>query len=307
VERFFAMRVLITGGTGLIGQPLAAALVNEGYEVIVLTRNPQQHPMPPNVQLEKWDGITTTGWGRLADGAEGIINLAGEGIADGRWSKERKQRILNSRVAVGKAVIGAIRQATRKPKVLVQASGVDYYGARNDEVLIESASPGSTFLARVCFDWEASTAAATDMGLRRPVLRTSVVLSNDGGAFPKMVLPFHFFAGGPLGNGKQWLPWIHIEDQVRAILFLLRHDNASGPFNLAAPDPITNKKFSQLVGKAMGRPALLPAPAIALKAVLGEMSALLLDSRRAVPQRLLEYGFTFKYDTAEAAIENLLK
>jgi uncharacterized protein (TIGR01777 family) len=287
---------------------LAAALVNEGYEVIVLTRNPQQqHHMPPNVQLEKWDAKTTSEWGKLADGAEGIINLAGEGIADGRWSNERKQRILNSRVDAGKAVLEAIRQATRKPRVLVQASGVDYYGPRNDEVLTEAASPGSNFLARVCFDWEASTAVATDMGVRRPVLRTSVVFSNDGGAFPKMVLPFRFFAGGPLGNGKQWLPWIHIEDQVRAILFLLRHDNASGPFNLAAPEPITNKKFSQLVGKAMGRPALMPAPAIALKAVLGEMSALLLDSRRAIPQRLLEYGFTFKYDTAEAAIENLLK
>jgi uncharacterized protein (TIGR01777 family) len=301
------MRVIITGGTGLIGQPLAAALVDEGHEVIVLTRNPQQHPMPPKVRLERWDGKSASGWGMLTDGADGIIHLAGEGIADGRWSDERKQRILSSRVDAGKAVLEAIRQATRQPRVLIQASAVGYYGPRHDEMLTEAASPGGDFLARVCFDWEASTAAAGAMNVRRPVLRTGIVLSNDGGAFPKMVLPFRLFAGGPLGNGKQWVPWIHIEDQVRAIRFLLYHDNATGPFNLTAPNPVTNKEFSRLVGKVMGRPALLPAPAFAMKAALGEMSTLLLDGQRAVPQRLQELGFTFKYNTAQAALENLLK
>jgi uncharacterized protein (TIGR01777 family) len=301
------MRVIITGGTGLIGRPLSAALVADGHEVIVLSRNPAHtKSMPPGVTLESWDGKTAAGWGHLVEDAEAIINLAGESLADGRWSEERKQRILASRVDAGNAVIEAIVQADKKPAVLVQSSAVGYYGPRGDEMITEESSPGADFLARVCFDWEASSAPASVMGVRRPIIRTGIVLSNEGGAFPKLVLPFRFFAGGPLGSGKQWYPWIHIEDEVRAILFLLQHEQADGPFNLAAPNPLTNKELAAVIGKVMGRPALMPAPGFALQTLLGEMSTVVLDGQRAVPARLQALGFDFKYPTAEEALKALL-
>jgi uncharacterized protein len=302
------MRVIITGGTGLIGRPLSAALLAEGHEVIILSRNPAKRKgIPPGVRLEQWDGQSATGWGPLADGAGAIINLAGEGIADGRWSEERKQRILASRIDAGKAVVQAIAQAQQKPGVLIQASAVGYYGPRGDELITESSSPGADFLARVCFEWEASTAAASQQGVRRPVLRTGIVFSNEGGAFPKLVLPFRLFAGGPVGSGQQWYPWIHIDDEVRAIQFLLNHPMATGPFNLAAPEPLTNKALAGEIAKVMGRPAVVPAPGFAMKAAFGEMSTVLLDGQRALPQRLQELGFEFKYPTAEVALRALLQ
>lgn len=302
------MQILITGGTGLIGKPLCAALVADGHRVIVLTRNPAKvNGLPPTVQLERWDGQSSTGWGHLMEETDAVINLAGEGIADQRWSAERKQSILQSRVLAGKALTSAIQQAARKPQVLLQASAVGYYGVHRDEIITEEAPPGNDFLAKVCFEWEGSTASVGKLGIRRPILRTGVVLSNAGGAFPKIMLPFRLFAGGSLGSGKQWLPWIHIEDQVRAIQFLLAHDTATGPFNLAAPYPVTNQEFSQLIGKVMRRPAFMPAPAFALRAVLGEMATMVLDGQRVIPQRLQELGFTFRFSMAQAALEDLLK
>lgn len=302
------MRVIIAGGTGLIGRPLTAALIREGHEVVVLSRNPATtQNMPTGVTLTAWDGASSAGWGHLADGAGALINLAGEGIADGRWSEERKERILNSRVRAGEAMVQAIEQASTKPGVLIQASAVGYYGPRGDEVVTEASSPGSDYLARVCFAWEASSAPASKLGVRRPILRTGIVFSNDGGAFPKMVLPFRLFAGGPIGSGKQWYPWIHIDDEVRAILFLLNHSEADGPFNLAAPEPLTNKELAQVIGKVMGRPAVFPTPGFAMQALFGEMATVLLDGQRAVPERLQALGFTFNYPTAEAALRALLK
>lgn len=302
------MRVLITGGTGLIGQELSRALVAEGHEVIVLTRAPEKaQRVPAGVKLQKWDGQSAEGWGELADGAGAIVNLAGAGIADKRWSRERKQEIRQSRINVGKAVLEAIAAAPAKPDVLIQASAVGYYGTHTgDAQVTESFSPGGDFLSKVCFDWEASTAAVKQYGVRRAVIRTGVVLSNEGGAFPKQVLPFKLFVGGPVGSGKQWYPWIHIEDEVRAIQFLIANDKAEGPFNLCAPNPVTNKEFSKLIGEILGRPSFLPAPAFALKLLFGEMAVVLLEGQRAVPQRLLELGFQFKYETAQAALQNLL-
>jgi uncharacterized protein (TIGR01777 family) len=302
------MRIIITGGTGLIGRPLSAALVAEGHDVTVLTRNPDKVKSPlPGVKLAAWNGQSAEGWGHLADGADAIINLAGEGIADGRWSDERKQKIRTSRTLAGKAVMEAISAAAVKPKVLLQASAVGYYGTNTgDKLLTESASPGNDFLSKVCFDWEASTAAAVRLGLRRPVLRTGIVLANEGGAFPKLLLPFKFFAGGPLGSGKQWLPWIHMEDQVRAMLFLLKHEQADGPFNLAAPTPVTNGEMAKQIGEVLGRPAFVPAPGFAMKTVLGEMSVMVLEGQRAVPAKLQALDFQFKYATLPGALRNLL-
>lgn len=302
------MRIIITGGTGLIGRPLSAALAADGHDVTVLSRNPEKvKGMAASVKLARWDGETAQGWGQLADGADAIINLAGEGIADGRWSDARKQRIRQSRIKAGKAVMEAISAAAVKPKVLVQSSAVGYYGTNTGDKLVdESCSPGNDFLSKVCFDWEMSTAAASRLGVRRPVIRTGIVLSNDGGAFPKLLLPFKFFAGGPLGSGKQWLPWIHIADEVRAIQFLLANEQADGPFNLAAPNPVTNAEMAKEIGAVMGRPAFLPAPGFAMKTVLGEMAVMVLEGQRAVPARLQQLGFQFQYATLQPALRDLI-
>lgn len=300
------MRVVITGGTGLIGRALTKSLSADGHEVMVLTRNPQANSQPqPNVQLVKWDAVTSKGWGQFADGAGAIVNLAGEGIADGRWSEERKKSIYLSRVNAGKAVMDAITSASVKPKVLIQSSAVGYYGPHGDEILTENSPPGSDFLAQVCFDWEASTEAAETLGVRRATIRSGIVLSNEGGAWPRIVLPFKLFAGGPIGSGKQYWPWIHIDDEVKAIRFLIENEEATGVFNLSAPTPLTNKEFSAKLGKVMGRPSILPVPDFALKAGFGEMSTVLLDGQRAVPKRLQDLAFDFKFPTAEAAFQDL--
>lgn len=301
------MRIIITGGTGLIGSALAASLVTDGHQVTVLTRNTNgSSQLPAMVKRVGWDAQSAAGWGELAEGADAIVNLAGAGIADGRWTDERKQEIYTSRIQAGTAVMQAIESAAVKPAVLIQASAVGYYGPRQDEIVTEATGPGADFLAQVCFDWEASTARAEQLGVRRVVIRTGIVLSKDGGAWPKIVLPFKLFAGGPLGSGRQYWPWIHLDDQVAAIRFLIANQEARGAYNLTAPTPLTNKDFAATLGAVMSRPAFFPAPAFPLKIVLGEMSTVLLDGQRAVPQRLLEAGFTFKYPEAEAAFRTLL-
>ena len=302
------MRIIMTGGTGLLGRPLSAALASDGHEITVLSRQPDKvKDMPAGVKLAGWDGETSQGWGQLADGADAIINFAGAGIGDGRWNDERKQQIRQSRTKAGKAVMEAVAAAKARPKVLIQASAVGYYGTQTgDKTVTEAASPGSDFLAKVCFDWEASTAAVKKLGVRRPVLRTGIVLANEGGAFPKLLLPFKLFAGGPLGSGKQWLPWIHIADQIAAIQFLLHNEAADGPFNLSAPTPVTNSEMAKAIGEVMGRPAIVPAPAFAMRTALGEMATLVLDGQRAVPSKLQALGFQFKYETVLPALRDLL-
>ena len=302
------MRVMVTGGTGLIGSALVKSLRDNNIEVIVLTRSPERTraTVPSGVRLEKWDGVTTEGWGDLVSEVDAIVNLAGEGVADGRWTAERKRRIRESRSNAGKALVAAVAAAKTKPGVLIQSSAVGFYGPCHDEILREDASPGTDFLAQVCADWEASTAEVEEMGVRRPVIRTGVVLSAAGGAFPRMALPFKLFAGGPLGSGKQYFPWIHIDDEVGAIRFLLENESATGPYNLTAPDPPRNREFVRELGRAMSRPALLPTPSLALKAMFGEMSTVLLDGQRAVPERLQEEGYEFEFRGAAAALGELV-
>lgn len=302
------MRVIITGGTGLIGRALATDLAAAGREVVVLSRDPGRAPaMPPGVQVVKWDGRTAQGWGALADGAEAIVNLAGESIAGGRWTPARKGRIRESRLAAGAAVVEAVAAARRKPYAVVQASGVGYYGPRGDELIPETAPPGSDFLGRLAVEWEASTAPVEALDVRRVIIRTGVVLSRQGGALPRLILPFRFFAGGPLGSGRQWVPWIHITDQVRAIRFLMENNNAvSGAYNLVSPNPVTNAQLSRALGRALRRPSWIPVPSPALRLLLGEMADVLLTGQRAVPQRLLEAGYAFRFPDLEAALADLL-
>jgi uncharacterized protein (TIGR01777 family) len=262
--------------------------------------------MQSGVRLVRWDGETAEGWSHLVSQVDAIVNLAGEGIADGRWSTARKERIRQSRVRAGNALVSAIRDAESVPKTLIQSSAVGYYGPGKDEIMTEQTPPGEDFLAHVCSDWEASTAEVEAMGVRRVVIRTGVVLSGQGGALPRMTLPFRLFAGGPLGSGRQYFPWIHIADEVAAIRFLLENEKASGPYNLAAPNPPRNREFVRDLGRVMGRPSLLPTPSFALQALFGEMSTVLLDGQRAVPARLQEDGYEFIFPETVAALRDLL-
>ena len=302
------MRVLITGGTGLIGTALSRSLVDSGDEVTVLTRSPgrQQAQAQEGVKFEEWDGETVADWGQQVSKVDAIVNLAGAGIAEGRWTSTRKVQIRESRTRSGHALVSAIQDSGTVPKVLIQSSAVGYYGPGDDQVITEEASPGSDFLASVCKDWEASTEQVESLGVRRVVIRTGVVLSAQGGALPRMTLPFRLFAGGPLGSGRQYFPWIHIDDEVAAIRFLLEDEQASGPYNLAAPNPPTNKEFVRHLGEVMGRPSLMPTPSLALRTLFGEMSTVLLDGQRAVPLRLQEAGYQFTFPDPVAALRDLL-
>jgi len=246
------MRVLITGGSGLIGRALSANLARDGNEIIILSRQPERIVgLPMGVSARWWDSHTTEGWSSLVDSTDAIINLAGENISSGRWSDERKHAILKSRSSAGQAVVQAVRAAVRKPRIVIQASGIGYYGPYGDEEITEETPPGHDFLAQLAANWESSTASLESLGVRRAIIRTGVVLSIDGGALPRMLLPFRFFAGGRLGSGRQWFPWIHIADEVGAIRFLVENEAANGPFNLAAPFPLTNVEFSRLLGQQL--------------------------------------------------------
>lgn len=300
------MRVIITGGTGLLGRHLAASLLKDSHEVIVLSRDPEgASGMARGVRLEQWDGRSAEGWGHLVDGAGAVVNLAGASLSDGRWTDERKRVIRDSRVAAGQAVVEAVTRADRKPAVVLQASAVGFYGPRGDDPVTEEAPNGSDFLAAVCRDWEEATAAVEAQGVRRCILRTGIVLSTAGGALPRLAQPFKLFVGGPVGSGRQWMPWIHLDDELGAMRFLLENAAARGAFNLGAPNPVTNRDFGRALGRVLGRPAVMPAPAFAMKLLFGEMSTILLEGQRMLPAALHDAGYLFKYATVNAALTEL--
>jgi uncharacterized protein (TIGR01777 family) len=300
------MRVIITGGTGLIGRALAADLLKDSHEVIALSRCPERATgLPTGMRVERWDARTANGWGSLANGADAIVNLAGATIA-GLWTTNRKRSIRDSRLNAGRAVVEAVEHASVKPRVVTQASGVGYYGPRGDEPVTEESTSGDDFLGRLAVEWEASTASVEPLGVRRAIIRTGAVLSTKGGALPPLLLQYRLFAGGPLGSGRQWLPWIHMDDEVRAIRFLIESESASGPFNLVAPNPLTNADFGRVLARVLRRPFLVPVPALALRLLAGEMSTVLLDGQRAIPHRLHDLGFTFRFSDAETALRDLL-
>ena len=301
------MKIIITGGTGLIGRALAEDLAKDGHEVIILSRNPKPNTgLPAGIRLEKWDGRTAQSWGKLADGADAIVNLAGENLSAGRWTAKRKQSILDSRINAGAAVIQAVQQAASKPGVVIQSAGIGYYGPGDAEGIREEAPPAQDFLAQVCQAWEASTQAVETLGVRRVVTRSGVVLSTRSGALPLMLLPFKFFAGGPLGSGRQWLSWVHLEDEVRAIRFLIENPQARGVYNISAR-PLTNRQFAQTIGKVMHRPAFFTVPAFIIRLLFGEMSTVVLDGQHVSSQRLVDTGFQYRFPEAEAALADLLK
>jgi uncharacterized protein (TIGR01777 family) len=307
------MRVIVTGGTGLIGRALAGRLVADGHETVVLSRSPDRgHDLPPAVRVVGWDARTAGGWGELVEGAGAIVNLAGASIAGerfppSRWTAARKRRIVDSRVGAGRAVVEAITAAGRWPGVLVQASGVGYYGVHGAEEITEDHPAGDDFLAAVCQQWEASTQPVEALGVRRCVIRMGVVLAPAGGTLPLMALPFRLFAGGRIGSGRQQLPWIHLDDVAAAIAYLAGTPGASGPFNLTAPDSVTNAQFGRALAAALRRPYYLPAPALAFRLAFGELSTVVLDGQRAVPHRLAELGYPFRYPEIGGALAALYR
>lgn len=284
------MKIVVAGGTGFIGEPLVRRLLERGDEVSVLTRNPAKVRAGRGVA---WDARTQGAWSAEAAAADVVINLAGENIGEGRWTAERKQRLVESRVDATRAVVEALQRGPSRSRVLVNASAVGYYGDRGEDVLDESARRGEGFLAELAQEWEAAARAAEPLA-RLVITRIGVVLARDGGALKKMLPPFRLGVGGPIGNGRQWMSWIAREDLIRLMLWAIDGEQARGVYNATSPEPIRNRDFARALGRALHRPAILPAPAFALRLALGEMAdEALLASQRAVPARALADGFGF--------------
>jgi uncharacterized protein (TIGR01777 family) len=302
------MRVIITGGTGLIGRSLVDLLAHGGSEIVVLSRNATQAAQMfhrqglTNIQTVRWDAQTAQGWGELINRESAIINLAGASPAHWRWTQAYRARILESRLCAGEAVMQAIERYG-PPEVLVQASATGYYGNRGQELLTETSTSGRGFRAQVCQLWEAST---VHVQTRRCIVRTGLVLDTHEGAFPPL-LHFAQLLGSQLGNGQQWIPWIHKEDVARAIQFLLEQRTLSGPFNLCAPEAATNEDFLRMVRHVLKRFPVFPMPAVALRVLLGELSTVVLDSQHLLPQRLVEAHFLFDYPRLDQALHHLLQ
>jgi len=303
-------RVVVAGGSGLIGAALTRELAGAGYDVVVLSRSPAQvEGLPNGARAVAWDGRSAGEWAAEVEGAAGVVNLAGANLAGGLWTAERKRVLRRSRLESTGALVEAIALAAGRgapAAALLQGSAVGYYGSSGDRELTEESPPGDDFLARLTAEWEAASASAEDHGVRRVLLRSGVVLSNAGGALPKMALPFKLFVGGAVGDGSQWVPWIHLRDEARAIRFLLEHPGAAGPVNLVAPEPVTNRQLSRLLARALHRPSLLRAPRFALRTVLGEMADTVLASQRVLPRRLAALGFTWEYPELARALAALL-
>ena len=299
------MRYVIAGGSGFLGQPLVHALQAGGHDVVVLTRG--RALTRDRVRHVTWSTDTgaDTAWHREVDGADGVINLAGSGIADKRWSTARKADLRQSRISATRALVGAIRAATQRPAVFLSGSAVGIYGPQPHDgpPLDESAPPGDDFLSTLGVDWEAEAQPAAALGCRVVILRTGIVLARDGGALQKMIPPFQCFVGGPLGSGRQVMSWIHRADWIELVVWLLRRTDAAGVFNGTAPQPVTNAEFSRALGKALGRPSLFPVPGFVLKLEVGEMAGpALLAGQRAVPKHALDLGFTFQYPDIDSAM-----
>ena len=300
------MRILITGGTGMIGTALSKSLLAEGHQVCVLTRNPGAARLPEGVRAIGWDGRTSLGWEEVPSQMDAVVNLVGERLSKWPWTKRQRQRFFDSRVEGGRALVGAIQAASPRPQVLIQASGVNYYGPLGPTPVTEAQSPGNDFLADVCRAWEGSTEPVEELGVRRIIIRSAIVLSAQVGILPIMLFPVKLFLGGPLGGGRQGLPWIHLEDEVNAIRFLLENQSANGPYNLTAPVPISSAEFMRVAAERLHRPYWLPIPAFMLRFVLGGMSTLVLDGAYLLPGRLQELGFDFRFRNAQAALSDLL-
>lgn len=296
------MRILITGGTGLIGRRLCKALLAEGHELTVFSRKPDSVAVKCGASVQAMAALREWQPQRVFDA---VINLAGEPIVDARWSDQRKQVLRDSRIALTQELVRRMAAAEHKPAVLLSGSAVGYYGGRGDEELNEASGPGTDFPAQLCVGWEAAAMAAEKLGVRVCLLRTGLILSRDGGLLGRMVPPFKLGLGARLGDGRQWMSWVHIDDYVAMVLRLLRDEQMQGAYNMTAPAPVTNKEFTAALAAELHRPAPFVAPASLLKLSLGEAAGMLLEGQRVLPQRMLTAGQSFRFGALPDALKDL--
>ncbi|MBE3071755.1 MAG: TIGR01777 family protein [Acidobacteria bacterium] len=310
------MTIVVAGGSGFLGAALVSQLLLDGHTVVVLGRGASRmdpesgHPPAGDRSPARlaWlpDG-TIGSWASAVDGADAVINLAGESIGGHRWTAAQKARVLDSRLGATRSLVAAVLAAARPPRLFVSASAVGYYGSRGDDLLTEESAPGTDFLAGVCAAWEREAIQAAAVVRRVVVLRSGLVLAADGGALAQMLTPFKLYAGGPLGSGRQFVAWIHREDWLRLVRWVLATDGVSGPVNATAPNPVTNAAFARALGRVLHRPSGIPAPAVALRLALGEMAdALLLSSQRVLPAKATALGFTFRFPDLDEALGEIL-
>jgi uncharacterized protein (TIGR01777 family) len=300
------MKVLVTGATGLIGRNLCRSLTNEGHIVIALSRSPRKPPGLAVAEVHQWDSQAGPPPVAALREVDAVVNLAGAPIVARRWSPEQKMLIRNSRVITTRNLVAGLRSADRKPEVLVNCSAVGFYGNRGDEELTESSLPGHGFMSDLCQEWETEGGVAGEVGIRVVQVRTGVVLSSEGGALKKMIAPFKLGLGGRLGSGKQWFPWIHIEDIVGIFRHAIFTASLASPINGASPEPATNSEFTRQLARALHRPAFLPVPEMAMRVLMGEMSEVLFVSQRVVPAATLSSGYDFHFPVLAQALDDLL-
>jgi uncharacterized protein (TIGR01777 family) len=300
------MKLVIAGATGFIGSALCSRLLQQGHHLTLLTRRVPPNASTPAKTWCHWMPGTSGDWESSLNGADGVINLAGEPIAAKRWTDNRKNKIRSSRIDVTRSIVEGIAKGKRKPSFLINGSAVGYYGPHGDEVLTEETLPGHDFLSSVCRAWEEEARNAEPMGVRVVRLRTGIVLGPHGGALAKMVFPFKFFVGGPLGSGTQWMSWIHLEDEVGLILHLMEAQ-AAGAVNATAPNPATMGDFCRTLGKVMHRPPWMPVPSFALRLALGEMADMLLTGQRVIPAAAQKLGYQFRYPNLYDALKSCIR
>ncbi|HBC91333.1 MAG TPA: TIGR01777 family protein [Pelotomaculum sp.] len=301
------MKALIFGGTGFIGKHLCNELLSAGYKVSIVSRNPQKVGLSGSgAEVVQWSVSAGPLPVELLDDVTVIINLAGESIGNRRWTQPVKEEILSSRVQITQAIVNAIKQQRVLPKVLLNASAIGFYGPRGDAEITESTPTGQDFLAKVCRAWEEEAFQAQTTGVRVVVVRTGVVIG-DAGALTRMMIPFRFYLGGPMGTGAQWMSWIHIKDLTRLIRFAAENENMHDAVNAVAPEPVRMKDFCNTLGQVMGRPSWLPVPGFLLKVVLGEMSDMLLNSQRVLPDKIRKEGFVFWFPALKNALEDIIQ
>ncbi|MBI5647710.1 MAG: TIGR01777 family protein [Ignavibacteriae bacterium] len=300
--------IIMTGATGLLGKRIYAALRARGDSVTVFSRHPERAAgvFPDAARVLLWSPGMPGAWREAFDGADAVLHLAGESVGASRWNAEVKRRIRESRVEGTRAIAEAIGAAARPPRLLLSMSGVGYYGDTGDNRAAETAAPGDDFFSQVCAAWESAALAARGAHTRVAIARAGVVLAREGGALPRLRTPFMFFAGGPFGHGRQWFPWVHIDDAVAALLHALDTVEVAGPFNLVAPDEVRNAEFMNALGAALSRPAFLRVPAFALRLAAGEFASALLTGQRLAPETLLATGFQFRFPQLPHALQDLL-
>jgi uncharacterized protein (TIGR01777 family) len=296
------MTLLIAGGSGFLGSALAKAFRAAGHRVMILTRRPQR-----DGDVRWSTKATDTSWRHALERSDAVINLAGESIAGRRWTEERKREIRAGRMEATQALVSAIAAASRPPAVFVSASAIGFYGVHGDDALTEQSPPGNDFLGSLCRDWETLAIEASSRS-RVVLLRTGLVLARKGGALPQLALPFRFFAGGPVGTGRQYMSWISLADWIGVVQWTLTRNHVSGPLNLTAPTPVTNAEFAQTLGRVLGRPSFVPAPAFAMRLALGELAdALILGGQRVLPARVQALGYEFTHETLEPALREIYR